>query len=771
MAVCGLLSMLCVFPIQPDMDSCPGRSLGVARKPFHFRESVIEAQASSCLSSTMVDSNDPDDSGSSQAPNTSESKHPHIRDPSSQRPELELSISSLNDAQRNTQPTPPPRLRSVKEEIDPSSTSTGRDDAFGGPGGGEEESSFTGPPRKRARMSPLAFRIEDSQSGIREQQQLQRHVSLSSSSDVTGLQTLMPSRSLPTYRTDREPSPSPSRGSAGGSKPIASWWLMPKGAGSVTESQHYQSAQDSARANFGTEGRGTNVGNTTQEKPHQFKEPSFFPNMLSRMESEHGRRFEDVPSTAAPRPLSSDQGRPQSQQQDPPEHLFFSQRKEASTSRVSSASTVSEETAPRSSLTFFPKTLHESDPGFAQPGPQHSFEPHSGRRRPQPVSEPQQQQHVVFEREVQQQNPQQGAFGRQQQAPEQRILPQGPSLQVLPGGGNANTSFYARILDAAQQPVSNPFPQTGFAGTFNPAGLSFNIAGQQTRGTSQLGVGPDHFGGEANPSLVQQQVNNEVMRNLFAAHPSITSFAPFMSQMQTPDPARLSFPNISSLDFLQSLQRQTYPPPVSERYNRAQGGQVIGGHQLQQEFTYASAAPPSSHHSLSAELNLSLPPRATTGLPTSAGLREFLSPQGPLSASQGRAPAVGTHAFTPAMELPTNLSLQGPNAPSPLTVVMEGRSVGRRLYLPDYDGYENFAEAMRSIFESYISSQEPRAHGESCTLANAIPGYVIAYEDEEGDVLLAGDLPWREFVRVAKRIRIVSSSKISFKPPTGPSRS
>jgi hypothetical protein len=40
-------------------------------------------------------------------------------------------------------------------------------------------------------------------------------------------------------------------------------------------------------------------------------------------------------------------------------------------------------------------------------------------------------------------------------------------------------------------------------------------------------------------------------------------------------------------------------------------------------------------------------------------------------------------------------------------------------------------------------------------LSNAIPGHLIAYEDMENDLLLAGDLTWKDFVRVAKRIRIL----------------
>ncbi|CAA0837334.1 Auxin-responsive protein IAA33 [Striga hermonthica] len=54
-------------------------------------------------------------------------------------------------------------------------------------------------------------------------------------------------------------------------------------------------------------------------------------------------------------------------------------------------------------------------------------------------------------------------------------------------------------------------------------------------------------------------------------------------------------------------------------------------------------------------------------------------------------------------------------------------------------------------------------------LSNAVPGHLIAYEDMENDLLLVGDLNWKDFVRVAKRIRILPIKAKSRKQKDGES--
>jgi len=39
--------------------------------------------------------------------------------------------------------------------------------------------------------------------------------------------------------------------------------------------------------------------------------------------------------------------------------------------------------------------------------------------------------------------------------------------------------------------------------------------------------------------------------------------------------------------------------------------------------------------------------------------------------------------------------------------------------------------------------------------------YTLVYEDNEGDRMLVGDVPWNVFVSTAKRLRVLRSSELS----------
>ncbi|WOG96862.1 hypothetical protein DCAR_0416200 [Daucus carota subsp. sativus] len=103
--------------------------------------------------------------------------------------------------------------------------------------------------------------------------------------------------------------------------------------------------------------------------------------------------------------------------------------------------------------------------------------------------------------------------------------------------------------------------------------------------------------------------------------------------------------------------------------------------------------------------------------------------------------------------------------PPAVTVVLEGRSICQRISLHKHASYQSLAKALRQMFvvdeDTYNSNAAAHAH--DLHLSNAIPGHLIAYEDMENDLLLVGDLNWNDFVRVAKRIRILPAKTNSRK--------
>lgn len=73
----------------------------------------------------------------------------------------------------------------------------------------------------------------------------------------------------------------------------------------------------------------------------------------------------------------------------------------------------------------------------------------------------------------------------------------------------------------------------------------------------------------------------------------------------------------------------------------------------------------------------------------------------------------------------------------PVTVVLEGRSICQRISLDKHGSYQSLALALRQMFVDGADSTD------DFDLSNAIPGHLIAYEDMENDLLLAGDLTWK----------------------------
>ncbi|XP_031487212.1 auxin-responsive protein IAA7-like isoform X2 [Nymphaea colorata] len=101
---------------------------------------------------------------------------------------------------------------------------------------------------------------------------------------------------------------------------------------------------------------------------------------------------------------------------------------------------------------------------------------------------------------------------------------------------------------------------------------------------------------------------------------------------------------------------------------------------------------------------------------------------------------------------------------------MDGVPIGRKVDLNAYDSYGKLAVAVDELFRGLLAAQRNLADGshggskEEKPITGLLDGsgeYTLVYEDNEGDRMLVGDVPWRMFVSCVKRLRVMKSSDLS----------
>ncbi|CAO2194014.1 unnamed protein product [Urochloa humidicola] len=99
---------------------------------------------------------------------------------------------------------------------------------------------------------------------------------------------------------------------------------------------------------------------------------------------------------------------------------------------------------------------------------------------------------------------------------------------------------------------------------------------------------------------------------------------------------------------------------------------------------------------------------------------------------------------------------------------MDGVPIGRKVDLTAYGGYAELSAAVGKLFRGLLAGQRDpavgRRSGEEAAEGGEEPviggEYTLVYEDEEGDRVLVGDVPWEMFVATAKRLRVLKSSDL-----------
>nr|GMC55684.1 auxin-responsive protein IAA26-like [Ipomoea batatas] len=88
-----------------------------------------------------------------------------------------------------------------------------------------------------------------------------------------------------------------------------------------------------------------------------------------------------------------------------------------------------------------------------------------------------------------------------------------------------------------------------------------------------------------------------------------------------------------------------------------------------------------------------------------------------------------------------------------------------------HGNYDKLSSAVDELFRGLLAAQnEPCAGGKwnkeegEKAITGLLDGsgeYTLVYEDNEGDRMLVGDVPWHMFVSAVKRLRVLKSSELS----------
>lgn len=96
---------------------------------------------------------------------------------------------------------------------------------------------------------------------------------------------------------------------------------------------------------------------------------------------------------------------------------------------------------------------------------------------------------------------------------------------------------------------------------------------------------------------------------------------------------------------------------------------------------------------------------------------------------------------------------------------MDGIPIGRKIDLMACDSYDKLSSVVDELFRGLVAAQmDRRGTEERRAITGLLDGsgeFTLVYEDDEGDRMLVGDVPWDMFVSTAKRLRVLKSSDLS----------
>ncbi|CAL9780769.1 unnamed protein product [Musa acuminata subsp. burmannicoides] len=96
-------------------------------------------------------------------------------------------------------------------------------------------------------------------------------------------------------------------------------------------------------------------------------------------------------------------------------------------------------------------------------------------------------------------------------------------------------------------------------------------------------------------------------------------------------------------------------------------------------------------------------------------------------------------------------------------VNLDGDPIGRKVDLSSYPSYETLALALEAMFlrQTLVLGSSIYDGPRTSKLLDGSSGFIITYEDRDGDWMLVGDVPWGMFLSTVKRLRIMKTSDAS----------
>ncbi|XP_057519457.1 auxin-responsive protein IAA26-like [Amaranthus tricolor] len=100
---------------------------------------------------------------------------------------------------------------------------------------------------------------------------------------------------------------------------------------------------------------------------------------------------------------------------------------------------------------------------------------------------------------------------------------------------------------------------------------------------------------------------------------------------------------------------------------------------------------------------------------------------------------------------------------------MDGVPIGRKVDLSAYNNYDSLSSSVDELFRGLLAAQrdsggaienKQEEHKPITDLLDGSGEYTLVYEDNEGDRMLVGDVPWHMFVSTVKRLRVLKSSDL-----------